>query len=204
MFLGMRRSSKGFEIVNQLIDGFCKNVIFRFGIGMGVGLLGGTLPAWIIKSIATKTGFLQVRNNYEILQDDSIILRWRAVRYIIEETIIEEFCFRGFLQGVALNRVPEFISKKILKKENLISNNTYAKIVRIFVTSVIFSYAHKTNEEMISTSAVKRQMLGSFIGGICLGCIKESPLGLAGAVGGHVANNLFSIFAVYFRSNFLR
>lgn len=161
---------------------------------MGVGLVCGTFPAYVLRKITTEAEYIisDSQNQRSLGQFINKFHR-KKTKELIEDTVIEELFFRGFIQGFILNRFPRFCLKKINISEEFIAHNIYAKTTRVFITSLLFSYAHLSNEDILPPDAIKRQIVGSFVGGLCLGCIKESPLGLAGATGGHIANNLFAL-----------
>lgn len=168
------------------------DVAWRLSTGAGIGLLCGTFPAYMAQACATRAGVIPSRSSPPDHRDPLPKVWSAETRYLIEDTVIEELYFRGVLQGAALHRIPKMILNRIKLGKGYVLESMGAKVARILIVATLFSYVHSFNDDELSKEAVRAQMVGSFVGGLCLGAIKESRLGLMGAVGGHVANNLFA------------
>jgi hypothetical protein len=107
--------------------------------------------------------------------------------------IAEEILFRGLIQDVLLTRVPKYVIRKIAPGKETALDTRIAKAARITLTAALFSAAHLANSGFFADSYVSMQLVSTFVGGIGLGILKESKVGLLGAMGGHIANNMIAI-----------
>lgn len=103
--------------------------------------------------------------------------------------IIEEIAFRFLLQDILLKRVPKYIIKKILPGKETVVDNRITKVFRILFTATLFAASHTDYTFFYKTHV--------FIVGITSGVLKESKMGILGAIGYHITNNsLVNIFSI--------
>lgn len=107
--------------------------------------------------------------------------------------ITEELIFRGLVQDVLLTRLPKYIIKKIAPGQESLLDSTTAKIIRVALTSALFSSAHIVNIGVLPGSYVSMQLVATFVMGIYLGALKESKAGLLGSIGAHISNNIMAL-----------
>lgn len=108
----------------------------------------------------------------------------------VEAPIKEELIFRGLFQGVIFHQWPKFLFSTISQGHLL--DSTTAKTARIALSTTIFSGMHALNygSGVISDELVTTQLIVGLATGIAFGLIKESNLGMLGAIGAHMGNNL--------------
>lgn len=107
--------------------------------------------------------------------------------------LLEEGVFRGLIQGKILG----WIEKKCKKGFSETSRVHFiGAALRIGIAAILFSIVHLSNSGVFADSYVSVQLVGSLILGIGLGIIKESSLGMWGAIGAHATYNLFVISSV--------
>lgn len=107
--------------------------------------------------------------------------------------IIVEIIFRDALQSGILHSIPKTIAKKVSPGSEKIFDTTTAKALRIGLSSIAFGLAHCVNTGVYDPKYVFKQIIGGMLMGIFLGRIKESKLGLSGAIGAHFMNNFVAI-----------
>lgn len=107
--------------------------------------------------------------------------------------IFEEVIFRGLVQDILMKRIPQYIVKKIAPGREMALDSRIAGIVRIVLTSALFSAYHLLNRGIFANAYVDLQIVQTFIMGISLGIFKESKAGLFGAMGAHMAHNIIAI-----------
>ena len=95
--------------------------------------------------------------------------------------ILEEILFRGLLQNIILKKPLKLVDAKI------------TKCFRIGCASALFAVAHLGNRGSYPDNYIKRQVIVALFMGSFLGMIKESKLGLSGAIGAHIGFNIFGI-----------
>ena len=111
----------------------------------------------------------------------------------IASPIAEEILFRWLLQDVILKKTPLFVLKKMTPGKEKLVDAKITKCFRIGFVSTLFSAAHLLNQGIFPDSYVRQQIISTlFLGSIC-GILKESKLGLSGAIGAHIANNIVAI-----------
>lgn len=97
--------------------------------------------------------------------------------------------FRHLIQKILL---PNFFENKISqKKENKEKslNSRVDKAARIGLTTVLFSSIHLLNNGFFPDDYVKMQTLNALTVGMILGVVRETRLGLSGAIIAHVVHN---------------
>ena len=105
----------------------------------------------------------------------------------------EEILFRHGIQEISLQELPKSILKKAAPaKETLLDSKT-AKAGRILLTSTLFSLFHLTHLVIIPKPVMLAQLVNTFTLGIGAGILRESKLGLAGAIGLHLGYNIIGL-----------
>lgn len=109
---------------------------------------------------------------------------------------IEELVFRGAVQDLLLTRIPKAILQKLAPDKVSTVDGRIAKVAKIALVATLFASSHLLNMGKTTDSYVSGQVIQTVILGIVLGIIKESRLGLAGAIGLHGAFNAQPIGAL--------
>lgn len=110
--------------------------------------------------------------------------------------IFEEPLFRYGIQEVLLTYLPKKIVKKVAPGKEMILDCKIAKTSRIALTTLLFAAIHLINKSEFPESYVMRQVISSFVGGIIFGILKESRVGLLGAIEAHCLNNCLSALLI--------
>lgn len=111
--------------------------------------------------------------------------------------IAEETFFRGLIQDVVLTRlVSKVVKRNFADYASMLDSKIYTGI-RILLTSLYFSYAHRDNRLVYADRYVDQQLIATLVQGVGFGILKETH-GLAASVGAHATNNfVWSIPGVY-------
>ncbi len=103
----------------------------------------------------------------------------------------EEFLFRHCFQNIALTYAIKSINKKLSVNRQIPLDHVIVKAARIVFTAAVFSASHL----LWNGGAMTNQVAAAFTSGIVFGIFQESRLGLHGAIGAHIANNLWTTSA---------
>ncbi|MBX9923948.1 MAG: CPBP family intramembrane metalloprotease [Rhabdochlamydiaceae bacterium] len=113
-----------------------------------------------------------------------------------DAAITEEIVWRGIFQDVLLKRLPQMILKTVAPGKEKLLDSKEAKIFRVVITAALFSIMHAPNRQVMSSAYVDRlQIPLTFVAGLLFGAIKESKLGLTGAIGAHLGLNTVGLAA---------
>lgn len=99
--------------------------------------------------------------------------------------IVEELLFRKEFQDT--------LTQLMLAKHDPRS----AKLYSIVVTSALFAAGHLMYKEKTSIQTAVCEATIALIGGLVLGILKESPVGLYGAIGCHMLHNTVEVIKLY-------
>ena len=124
---------------------------------------------------------------------------WKGLflRVVVKAPIKEEFHYRFLVQDILMKRILETaLTHAFGKKGESLAESKISQAARILLTSAIFAAAHLSNQKIFGKTYAKFQACDAFIGGILLGVLKESSLGLMGSIGLHMANNAVTYVAI--------
>lgn len=107
--------------------------------------------------------------------------------------IFEELFFRQIIQTTLLLTLPKYIAKKYFPSTISTLDSKIYTVVRIIFTCLLFTCAHLANLTIFPTAYVIGQLVCSCILGIHTGIIRESSIGISGAIGAHIANNTLAL-----------
>lgn len=109
----------------------------------------------------------------------------------------EEVFFRGLIQDVILKRLAAKVVKKNFPNYASMLDSKIYTVIRILLTSLYFSYAHRDNHLVYADRFVDQQLIATLVQGVGFGILKESH-GLAASLGAHAINNfVWTIPGVY-------
>lgn len=111
------------------------------------------------------------------------------VQVAVLAPIFEEIVFRGIIQSFLLKQIPSYIIKKCAPGKESYLDSSIAKIARITITTGLFVAVHIPNRMLMSENYVNGQLVTALITGIGFGYLRESKVGLLGAIGAHFAKN---------------
>jgi hypothetical protein len=126
----------------------------------------------------------------ELEKIDLLHIRERERAKLVSITVaialpaIEEILFRGLIQDVLLNRIPKKILKRLAPQKTWILDSRVTQIARIVLVSALFAALHLMNKGISN-----HRLVLHFTQGLAWGTIKESKLGLTGAIAAHMTNN---------------
>lgn len=103
--------------------------------------------------------------------------------------IFEEVIHRGLIQDLCMDR----LGGLALRLQGNAPSLTVQKILRIALSAGVFALMHLANQETMAASYAQNQVAASFLRGLIYSTLKESDLGLAGAIGAHMANNFIAM-----------
>lgn len=168
------------------------NLLKNLGISIGAGVLEGFIGENIANLVTTST--IPNFNFQKMMTDTCIIIKKNNYQFstCFEAPIVEEFLHRYCIQEILLTRIP----KMNMSGKETILDSKIAKVARIFLTSAYFAFTHLSNAEILPDSYVTTQIIEVFLGGICLGVLKESRVGLLGCIIAHMANNILATIEV--------
>lgn len=193
----------------------------RFGFGVVCGSIGFIPSHWltkiILKILYDQNADLRMIPRFERLQSQGIYISAHSSAPLLEvvqqiknnsenqlslvsslkilcfqQTVIigpisEEIFCRGILQGVLLHKIPHSM---IYPNNRGGINPLFTWWPRTVAVAAIFAYVHQSEESTLSS---RTKTVHAFVLGVGLGCIKESRLKLAGAIGAHMVNNFISL-----------
>ena len=125
--------------------------------------------------------YLRQVNTYLPLYDQVTLPNIRVVQnpnfkdLVFYYPITEECLYRSFYQRTLFRNIPSIIIKKFFPGKEGIIHTTQAKVLRILISSAIFSHAHSYNN--LSATLIQSQMTHTFVLGLFLGSINEMDLG---------------------------
>lgn len=110
---------------------------------------------------------------------------------VINTPIVEEILFRGVIQEILMRKVPVALLQKVNPQAaNWLQSNTYAKIGRVALSTLIFALTHFGTENCaMSNRPIGVICLGALLGAIVE--IKGLKQGLVSSIYAHAMNNLF-------------
>lgn len=111
---------------------------------------------------------------------------------------IEEMIFREGVQYGLFQALPLLLTSTENDKSAMTQRlNAMAwKTIRIVTTATLFTAVHLFNVSEMSDSNLALQLSNAFIGGLALSILRETPLGLLGSIGAHIANNSGAVFTM--------
>lgn len=192
------------------INASCKKVS-QFVIGAGLGIITDLSDEVIISGAQRFHLFPNDKNSFwnEYSKDLKNIFEkagcsetdfWKVMfgsGLIV--AIAEELFFRFLIQDLILQKGLGNMVQVICPSLVSVIDGKTGTIFRVAITSALFGPLH-----LIGTNCRKVLILQSFsalIAGFQFGFIKESQLGLLGAIGAHMMDNALSIGSYYLRSN---
>lgn len=98
----------------------------------------------------------------------------------IQAPMQEEILFRCIIQKGLLKGIPLLALQKSNPKQECIVDSLSIKVLRILITSGLFSAFHLQNEGLISDSALEGQLVHTFVLGLFLSTITELEPGFLG------------------------
>lgn len=180
------------------------NFLKRFCVGIGVGFLPIELPfKFSAIIIAQRFGIisnLKCKGFIPSLKVDDKVPSFETkigeiISVMSSGPICEELLFRGVIQDILLKRIAKKILMNVAPEKAWVLDTRVATAARIVFASALFSTAHLINDGQLAHEYVVHQAIGAFFGSLLLGAIKESGLGLAGAIGAHIGHNAFALFS---------
>jgi hypothetical protein len=102
----------------------------------------------------------------------------------------EELIFREVVQQLLLKQIPQFVLERVSPGTEALLDTKIYTVARIAFTASFFALVHLSNSGVVPDCFVQAQVISAFAAGILFGIIKESSLGLLGAIASHVQNNL--------------
>lgn len=118
------------------------------------------------------------------------------LQMVIYAPLLEEFIFRYLIQDLLFNRFPKKITMMSAPGKEACLNFTGVRETRIIVTASLFSAYHLINLVWAADSYVTLQLITTFILGISFGVLKESRVGLLGAISAHMTYNYLALFFI--------
>lgn len=137
----------------------------------------------------------QINSNFPDTSDHISLLANKvfASSYsIFAMPMLEELFYREFLQGFIFKKAFNFVIKNCVSQVKSPMIDKIDKVGRVVLTAGLFSLAHLINKNVLSDAQLQAQLIHTFVVGIGWGLLKESNVGLAGAAGAHMANNLIA------------
>lgn len=111
---------------------------------------------------------------------------------VIVAPIIEEILFRGVVQEIFMKKVSAaLLQRSSPHAANWLQSNTYAKIMRVALSTLLFVLAHTSTENC----AMSNRPIGVISVGILLGAVVENlglKQGLRATIGLHAINNFIA------------
>lgn len=129
--------------------------------------------------------------------DKNIYISIAATR--ITRPIEEEVLYRGIIQGVFLSLFPQLIERSYFPKKHLLTDQRAVKACRIILTATLFAMHDISNspnfQDNISACAfyTREQVVNAFLAGLLYSTLRESNLGLLGAIGVHATHDFITI-----------
>lgn len=160
----------------------------RFTAGFGIGLLH-FLFLFKVKNILLDLIPRQPVN--EEREENYRAATRNFLRVAVTGPIVEEVKFRGIVQGLLL-KATFYAMQRFGLSPKSITDPALEKILRIGVTALLFGGLHLRNGH----PTARHQMILATFSGILFGVLKESKLGLFGAIGAHMANNICSYVCI--------
>jgi membrane protease YdiL (CAAX protease family) len=99
--------------------------------------------------------------------------------------LLEELAFRKTVLEEILHEAVRFGLQISFPNAKNLLDSKMTMVYRIGITALLYGAVHLPNEH----SYPRHQMIMNIYFGVLLGALKESKLGLPGAIGAHVANN---------------
>jgi membrane protease YdiL (CAAX protease family) len=178
----------------QIVNSYTPEVLKKVGRG-ALKALPYTLPVLGSKlfadSLLEKSSVAQLIDRIYAESSLSYKIKYNVFHLFLSAVaapIVEEFCFREILQTQVFKRLQEKIEQ--ICPSHLISS----KWTRNILTSALFAFTHRINRLVQTEEENRLHLLTCFAFGLLCGNLRESDLGLAGAIGAHAANNFLSYF----------
>lgn len=134
----------------------------------------------------------QINSNFPDPSDHGSLLQAKflfSINVLFATPLLEEFIFREFLQGYCLKKVSNLMIKHCVLQVKSPIIDKIDKVARVALTAGLFALWHLQNKGLVSDAEMEGQLVHTCVLGLGLGLLKESNVGLAGAVGAHMANN---------------
>lgn len=129
--------------------------------------------------------------------DEKRIYKYVAIGSAVNGGIGEELIFRYLIQDVLLKRGLGKAIKIISPKHASFMDSSAGKTIRVVTTAALFAASHLVGTK--NEDGFILQATCAFIGGIYLGTIKESRLGLIGSIGSHMMHNVLGMSYGYLK-----
>jgi len=120
----------------------------------------------------------------------------------VSAPINEEIFHRSIVQTTFLKRIPSELLERYFPGKEKIVHTTQAKILRILISSAVFSYSHSFNK--LSETDLQSQMTHTFVLGLFLGIVKEMDFDGCSIPLCMVLHSLYNTFACYILPKFDR
>ncbi len=170
-------------------------LVKKIGISAGIGCCETVVDNLIISELFPASQTDEVTDNMcDFIQKN----KHTFAKVVLIAPIAEEIFFRFGVQEVLLKRIPQKILEFISPSRVSILDSRIAKFARIGITAGAFAFAHLANQGVFHESYVESQLMSAFMGGIVYGYIKESRLGLLGAIVAHAAGNALPAIGLSF------
>jgi len=151
--------------------------------------------------------FFKQANFWLPLEDQLTFFSWRNAQVqsinrfhtFVSAPIQEEWIFRHLIQECLLKHLPRILMSKSMSPSSIrkILDSTAAKVIRILISSAMFSAFHIINTPL-DDNELQNQMTHTFVLGLFLGTLVETDVNYLGCMALHSLYNILALLVFPF------